>query len=260
MKIAKSAAVLAVSVPLALAAAGSAAAQPAGGQMYTANLQPVPLNGQTGASGTLTLTLNGSTATIHEQVSGLAATFMGMPYPHVQHIHGGAMGQCPTAADDPDHDGVIDTTDAAPEYGAIQTTLSQAPGGTSAADGTNVKIAPSGSSFTYDRTVTLDAATLSSIRKGIAVIVVHGLDPATAPKAASTRHSELPGTSSLPLAATSPAICGVLQAMPAGAAQTGAGGTSGLQDPALFWLGGALLAGAGGALAVGRRRTARDRH
>ncbi|HET6811902.1 MAG TPA: CHRD domain-containing protein [Acidimicrobiales bacterium] len=235
--------------------AGTASAQTA--QTYTANLQPVPLNGQTNATGTLTLSLNGNLATIHEQVSGLAATFMGQPFPHVQHIHGGAMGQCPTASDDPDHDGVIDTTDAQPEYGPIQTTLSEPPGGTTAADGTNIKIAPSGSSFTYDRTITLDQATMNSINSNVAVIVVHGLDPATAPKAATTQQSEIPGTSSLPMAATAPALCGVLEAMPGGAAQTGAGGTSGTQDAALFGIGGALLLGAGGAAVALRRRPAR---
>ncbi len=255
LRASSSAALFAGSMTLfALGSAGIASAQ-GGAQTYAANMTPVPLNGQNSASGTLTLTLNGSTATIHEQVTGLAATFMGKPYPHVQHIHGGAMGQCPTAADDPDHDGVIDTTDGAPEYGSILTTLSVAPGGTTPADGTNIAVAPSGSSYTYDRTITLDQATLSSIQAGNAVIVVHGLDPATAPKAAVTQKSELPGTSSLPMAATAPAICGVLEAMPAGAAQTGAGGTAGLQDAGFMVLGGGMLLGSGAfALAAYRRR------
>lgn len=255
-RLTRTAATAAAVTPLALLGlGGTASAQTA--KTYTANLQPVPLNGQTSASGSLTLSLDGNVATIHEQVSGLAATFMHQPFPHVQHIHGGAMGQCPTASDDPDHDGVIDTTDAAPEYGAIQTTLSMAPGGTTPADGTNIKIAPSGSSFTYDRTITLDQATMSSINSNTAVIVVHGLDPATAPKAATTQKSEIPGTESLPMAATAPAVCGVLEAMPAGAAQTGAGGTSGLRDGMLFGLGGALLVGASTTAAAIRRRTAR---
>lgn len=256
MKLLKSAAVLAAAAPLALGAAGAAAAQSGGTQVYTATLRPVPLNNQASASGTLTLTLRGNLATVHEQVSGLAATFMGGPFPHVQHIHGGARGVCPPASADANHDGVISTTDGQPFYGAIQTTLSEAPGGTAAADGTNVKIAPSGPGFTYDRTITLDQATLNSIRSHIAVIVVHGLNPATAPKAASTEKSEIPGTSSLPLAATAPALCGALVAVPAGAAQTGAGGTAGIQDPALLALGGMLLLGAGATL-IARRRAAR---
>lgn len=174
---------------------------------YHATLQPVPLNGANGASGTLTLELNGSVATISERVSGLASMFMGAPYPHVQHIHGGAMGTCPTASADTNQDKVISTTEGAPAYGGILTTLSIG-GGTTPASGTDIKIAPSGASFTYSRTITLDQATLTAIQSGTAVIVVHGLDPATAAPAATSSKSEL--VPSLPLAATSPALCGTL--------------------------------------------------
>jgi hypothetical protein len=236
-----------------LTAAAPAWADTGGAQTYTANLAPVPLNGQTGASGTFTLSLNGNVATIHEQASGLAATFMGKAYPHVQHIHGGAMGMCPTASADANGDGVISTADGQPAYGGIQTTLSVS-GDTSPASGTNVNIAPSGSSFTYDRTITLDSATLTSISKGIAVIVVHGLDPATAPSAAGTSKSEL--VPSLPLAATSPALCGQLVTA-TGAPGTGGGSTAGTQNVGLIVLGGTSLAAAGGVLTYRRRSLAR---
>lgn len=179
-----------------------------GPTVYHAVLQPVPLNGANSASGTLTLSLNGDVATISEQVSGLAATFMAAPYPHVQHIHGGAMGVCPTASADANHDGVISTTEGQPSYGGILTTLSIS-GGTTPASGTDIKIAPSGASFSYSRTITLDQATLSAIQSHTAVIVVHGLDPATAAPAATSSKSEL--VPSLPLAATSPALCGALK-------------------------------------------------
>lgn len=224
-----------------------------GSHTYQATLTPVPLNGQNTASGTLTLTLKGHWATIHEQVSGLAATFMNAPYPHVQHIHGGAKGLCPTAAADTNGDGVISTVEGLPSYGPIQTTLSVT-GDTSPAAGTNIKIAPSGASFTYERTIDLDAATLDSIHQGIAVIVVHGLDPATAPKAASTEKSEL--VPSLPLAATSPALCGQLTAVPAGPAATGSGSSQGLEHPGMFAVGGGLLAASGAVLFARRRRGA----
>ncbi|MDQ6846532.1 MAG: hypothetical protein M3019_02950 [Candidatus Dormibacteraeota bacterium] len=174
---------------------------------YTATLAPVPLNGANGASGKLTLVLSGNQATITEQVSGLAATFMGAAYPHVQHIHGGAMGMCPTASADANKDGVISTTEGGPAYGAIQTTLSVS-GDTSPAAGTNIMIAPSGGSLNYSRNITLDAATMQSLQAGTAVIVVHGLDPALAAPAATSSKSEL--VPSLPLAATSPALCGTL--------------------------------------------------
>lgn len=260
------AAVPLVGLPLVIAAGPAFAGQTATGagpQTYMASLKPVPLNGQNNASGSVSLTLNGNVATIHETASGLAATFMGGPFPHVQHIHGGAMGTCPTASADANGDGVINTTEAQPEYGAIQTTLSVGSGGTTPADGTNTKIAPSGASFTYDRTITLDAATVSSLQKGIAVIVVHGLDPATAPKAAGTSPSEL--VPSLPLAATSPAICGTLVAsqmsgVPTGGAATGGGSTAGLEDTGLIALGGASLVAAAGVGVLGyRRRTSTPR-
>jgi hypothetical protein len=74
------------------------------------------------ASGSLMLSLNGSQATITEHVTGLAATFGGKPYPHVQHIHIGADGVCPTTAADTNKDGVISTTEGGPSYGAIGTT------------------------------------------------------------------------------------------------------------------------------------------
>jgi hypothetical protein len=248
---------LCASAPLAalplLAGTAPAWADTAGAQTYSATLSPVPLNGQTSASGTFSLTLDGTVATIHEQANGLAATFMGKAYPHVQHIHGGGMGMCPTASADSNGDGVLSTAEGQPAYGGIQTTLSVS-GDTTPASGTNVNIAPSGSSFTYDRTVTLDSATLTSISKGIAVIVVHGLDPATAPSAAGSSKSEL--VPSLPLAATSPALCGQLVAA-TGAPATGGGSTAGAQDTGLLVLGGAGVAAAGGVLALRRRSLAR---
>lgn len=245
-----------VGAPLLIAGAAPALAQSS--QTYTANLQPVPLNGQNSAGGTLTLTLNGSTATITEDVHGLAATFNGQPYPHVQHIHGLAQGSCPTSAADTDHNGVVDTVEGGPSYGKIQTTLSTS-GDTSPAAGTDIKIAPSGSSFHYARTIQLSADSLKAVQGGTAVIVVHGLDPATAPKAATSEKSKL--VPSLPLAATAPAICGQLvasqmSAVPSGGAATGGGATSGVEDAGLLGLGGALvLGGAGAAVTVRRRGT-----
>ncbi|MGH8888181.1 MAG: hypothetical protein ACRDV3_00285 [Acidothermaceae bacterium] len=76
----------------------------------------------------------------------------------MQHIHGLAMGTCPTMAADSSGDGVISTGEAQPDYGAIQTTRSVS-GDTSPASGTDVKIAPSGASYDYSRTITLDANT-----------------------------------------------------------------------------------------------------
>ena len=239
----------AASIPLAFMASPASAD---GGNSFQANLAPD--NHSTG-SGNLTLTLNGNQATIHETFNGLAATFMGGPYPHVQHIHDGGRGQCPTPSADKNGDGVINTTEGQPAYGPIGTTLS-VKGDTSPKAGTDVKIAPAGGSATYNRTITVTSDVANNIRRGNAVIVVHGLDPSTLSKKAQGEKSDL--VPSLPLAATSPTLCGVLSSMPSGGVATGTGSTSGVQDQALLALGGGLLlAGAGaGAVAARRRKTA----
>ena len=244
---------------LAAAAPAAAFAQTGTTTTYMANLQPVALNTPSGAaSGTLTLQLNGDQATVTENVQGLGATFMGKPFPHVQHIHGGAMGVCPTASADSNHDGVISTPEAAGDYGQVLTTLSTS-GGTTPASATDTSIAPSGASFQYSRTITLDQATLNAVQSNNAVIVVHGLNPSNAPAASLTEKSPL--VPSLPLAATAPALCGKLvasqmTAVPSGAPQTGGGSTAGVQDLALFGVGGAALLGGGGLLALRRRQSA----
>jgi hypothetical protein len=237
----------AAAVPLALAS-GPALAD--SGASYQATLNPI--NHQTG-SGMLTLSLNGDTATVNESWSGLAATFGGGAYPHVQHIHIGAKGQCPTMAADKNGDGVISTTEGAPFYGGIGTTLS-VKGDTSPAAGTNIKIAPAGGSTSYHRVIKLDPKVVASLKSGTAVIVVHGDDPATLSAKAQKEKSDL--VPSLPLAATSPALCGTVHAMPAGGVATGTGSTAGVEDSGLLALaGGLFVAGVGTALFTVRRKT-----
>ena len=176
----------------ALIAAGSTVVMPAASAhdatTYQAKLSAI--NGS-GASGSFWLSLHGDKATVTEKVSGLASTFMGAPYPHVQHIHGDAMGMCPTSSADTSKDGVISTTEGAPHYGKILTTLSKT-GDTSPAAGTDVKVAPSGSSYTYQRTITLSDAAVKSLKSGTAVIVVHGPGPGQDP-GEGTRGEERPG-------------------------------------------------------------------
>jgi hypothetical protein len=100
---------------------------------------------------------------------------------------------------------------------------------------------------------------MSSLKAGKAVVVVHGLDPATLSKQAQGEKSDL--VPSLPLAATSPALCGALTAsqmtsMPAGAANTGGGSTAGTEDSTELAFGGiALVAAAGLGVFAYRRRT-----
>lgn len=266
---------------LAVAAPGVAAASSS--SSYQATLNPVALNTPSGAaSGRLTLTLNGSTATISEHVTGLGATlptdkktlnalgiptsFAGAPFPHVQHIHINGKTGCPTASADGNGDGLITVVEAQDNYGPIGTTLSTK-GDTSPKSAADVTIAPGGGSFTYNRTITLDQATLTAIKNNKAEIVVHGLNPANAPKASlSTPNSlgvTLPGAhKKVAAVATAPALCGALvssqmAAMPNGSSPTGGGSTAGIEDGGLFGIGGGLLLTAGGAFAL-RRRYARQ--
>jgi len=226
------------------------------GSSYEAQLGAI---NNSGGTGTLMLSLNGSSADITEHFSGLAATLpaslKGGPYPHVQHIHIGAKGECPTMAADTNKDGIISTTEGGPFYGGIGATLSTT-GDTSPAAGTTLTVAPTGASTDYKRTINLDSKTLDSIKAGTAVIVVHGLDPAKAGPHAGDPSDLVP---SLPLAATSPALCGVLKvsqmsSVPNGSAATGGGSTAGIQDEGLLAMGGALVAAGAAAGAVALRR------
>ncbi|TAM83725.1 MAG: hypothetical protein EPN43_13010 [Jatrophihabitans sp.] len=276
-----------LAVPLAVAGitalAGLALALPANAaastSTYQATLDPVALNTPSGAaSGTFTLTLNGDQATVTEHVTGLAdtlptdtatlnslgipAAFAGKPFPHVQHIHINGNDQCPTSSADTNGDGVISTVEGQPAYGMIGTTLSTS-GATDTSTATDVTLAPGGGSFTYQRTFTINQATLTAIQDNKAVVVVHGLNPVNAPKASLTTPNSLgvtlPGASKpLALIGTAPALCGVLtasqmSAVPVGSSPTGGGSTAGIQDEALLGLGGGLLLAAGGAFAIRRR-------
>lgn len=235
----------AAAVPLVAAAAPAAATSDTS---YQSTLNSI--NGSNG-SGMATVSVQGNQAQVKVSWSGLAADFGGNPYPHVQHIHGAAAGECPTTSADKNNDGVISTTEGGPAYGPIQTTLSTT-GDTSPKSGTNIKIAPAGPSTNYSRTIALSGSSLSALQNGTAVIVVHGLDPATLSKKAQNEKSDL--VPSLPLAATSPALCGTLTAMPTGGVDTGGGSTGGIENLGLLALGGGLVA-AGGGIAVARRRS-----
>lgn len=138
---------------------------------------------------------------------------------------------------------MISTTEGLRAYGGHVTSLTTS-GDTSMSSALAITRMPSGPSAAYDRTITLDSQTVAALKAGTAVIVVHGLDP------------------KLPLAATSPALCGALSAaqmsaMPAGAASTGSGSIADTEDAGLLAAGaGAIvLAGAAGVFAYRHRRT-----
>ncbi|MHA7280377.1 hypothetical protein ACX80H_11550 [Arthrobacter sp. MDT2-2] len=218
------------------------------------------LNGTTG-TGTITVDVTGDKAMVNLQVSGLAQTFMDAPYPHVQHIHGGAKGVCPTPADDANGDGIINVAEGVPGYGDIQTTLTTS-GATTPAEGLNLQLGGQGGTYSIQREITLDAATKASLEAGTAVVVVHGLDPATAGVSEEVFAGPSEIAPDLPLGATSPALCGTLVAtqmgaMPSGGADTGVAMETGSNTAGMVALGGGLVlaAAAGGTYAVRRRAT-----
>lgn len=237
-------------VGLCLGTTGAASA--ASWDHYQATLNP--LNKQD-ASGSASVALSGHTAKVTVDASGLASTFKGGPFPHAQHFHIAGQGQCPTTADDKSGDGVVSTVEGQAAYGKIGASLTTK-GDASPKSALAVKRFPGGSSFSYSRTFHVSGKVADQIEAGTAVVVVHGLDPATMSKKAQKEKSEL--DKSLPLAATAPALCGPLSSMPAGGVGTGGGSTAGVENGVEFGLGGAALAAALAVAAVGyrRRRTA----
>ncbi|MGM1028383.1 MAG: hypothetical protein ACQEWM_00780 [Actinomycetota bacterium] len=227
-----------------------------GAHSYSAMLGEI---NNSGATGEVWIDVEGTTATVTLNASGLAAEFDGAAYPHVQHIHIGAQGLCPSPEADENGDGIISTTEGGPSYGEIGTTLSVGDADKSPAGGLDLAAAPSGATIAYEETFEIDQATHDAIEDGTAVVVVHGLDPATQPESGTSPSDLVP---ELPLAATSPALCGALEMAPAGGVDTDVTtiAAAGTGDSALgtVALGGTLaLMAAAGVYAV-RRRVVRD--
>ncbi|WDF35025.1 CHRD domain-containing protein (plasmid) [Arthrobacter agilis] len=217
------------------------------------------LNGTTG-TGTVTVDVEGTTATVNLQVNGLAETFMDGPYPHVQHIHGLALGTCPTDADDANSDGIVSVTEGAGKYGGIQSTLTTS-GATGPEEGLNLALGGQGGTYNISRSFEINQGTQDALDAGNAVVVVHGLDPATAGVSEEVFNSPSDLDPKLPLGATSPALCGNLAAtqmgaMPSGGADTGVAQETGSNVGMLALGGGLVLAVAAGGTYVVRRRVA----
>lgn len=235
--------------PLAMAGAASAAD---GDTQLVANL--TQLN-NSGASATAQASLTGDQLHITIKSQGMLADA-----PHAQHLHIGGQNMCPaTDAKGKGADGHLQTTDAAPVYGAVQVSLTKT-GDTSATSALAVDRFPVGDA-TYERTITLPSAIAEQVRAGKAVLVRHGVDYNGNGKYDGAAKSDL--DPSLPAEATDPAACGVLKVsqmsqMPAGGVETGQGSTAANPEGVVL-LGGVLLATAGaGGLVLARRRRTQD--
>jgi hypothetical protein len=216
-----------------------------------ANLKPVALNSAQ-ASGTAMVQVNGTRIDVTMAASGLLAD-----NPHAAHIHfaADARHECPTAGDDADGDGTINTTDGGPAYGDIVVSLTKT-GDTSPDSGLAVDrfdTAPGGN-LSYERgSIDVAPEVATAIADGESVVVVHGVDHNDSGKYDGEKKSDL--DPKLPTEATDPAICGALVSAPAGGADTGLGGAaSSGTDNGLLALGGGLMLVAVGTGAVAARR------
>lgn len=241
----------AAAVAPAVALAPSAVAENADSRTLRmhADLSPVPYSKVTG-SGTATVSLTGHEATVTVQAQDLLAGA-----PHAQHFHIEAKGVCPPASAAKERNGIlsINTTDGAPFYGGIGTSLTTT-GDTSPDSGLAVDRFPTGPAIDYHRTLTLSPEAAESVRAGTAVVVVHGVDVN-----GNGEYDDVLGESdldpALPAEATNPALCGSLAASPRGAVAGGLGGsqTDAAPTTAAAAAGGGLLAAALGTVLLRRR-------
>ncbi|MFR9676280.1 hypothetical protein [Streptomyces sp. TR06-5] len=209
-----------------------------------------------GASGTAFLTLDGNDLTVKVEAEGLTPNS-----PHAQHLHGSTEGKdfrCPTPDADKNGDGIVSTPEGIPSYGGIMISLTTE-GDTSKDSGLAVDRFPTADEngdLSYERTIEVSDKVAEHIKD--LHIVQHGIDANDNGKYdAEAGKSEL--DPSLPLEATAPASCGMVQgaaigSMPVGGVETGGEGTGGVESPGLLAAGGLGLVGAAGALVTARRR------
>jgi hypothetical protein len=167
-----------------------------------------PLN-NSGVTGYGVITVEGRRMHVSYDASKLAPGL-----PHAAHIHYGAQArhECPTVADDTNHDFRLNVVEGLPEYGPIATSLTTrgdtSPGSALAVD--RFPTAPHGAVH-YHRLITTTKAVARAVRRGEGVLVVHGVDYNHNGRYdfAGAGRSEL--DPSLPAEATDPAVCGVLR-------------------------------------------------
>ena len=227
-----------------------------GATSYQADLASV---NSSGVTGTGMVTLDGNSATVMIEATGLLAGS-----PHAQHFHIGALGSCPSDGleDDADKDGWVSVSEAAKYYGAIGASLTLT-GDTSPDSGLAVDRFPTaeGGSESYSRTFEVTDDVHKAFEAGTAVIVVHGVDKDGSGAYDGDIKSDLDPT--LPMEATAPAACGGLKTAqmgtaPAGGAETGAGSTSGIENQGALGVGALAAVGAAAAGAVAYRRRSAD--
>jgi hypothetical protein len=236
-------AIAAAAFPLLTMTAASAASS-----SYQADLSAL---NESGVTGTGMVTLDGTSATVTIEASGLVEGA-----PHAQHFHIGAQGACPTDADDKDGDGFVSVTEGAPYYGDIGASLTL-DGDTSPDSGLAVDRFPTDGNENYSRTFEVSEDVAAAFEDGTAVLVLHGVDKDGSGTYDGDVMSDL--DASLPMEATAPAACGAfaaaqMGATPEGGAETGAGSTAGVEQQTAIGVGAVAMAGAAAAGAIAYRR------
>ena len=249
-------AIAAAAFPLLTMTAASAHAD---GSSYQADLSAL---NESGVSGTGMVTLDGTSATVTIETTGLVEGA-----PHAQHFHIGAEGTCPTDADDGDGDGFVSVSEGAPFYGDIGASLTT-DGDTSPDSGLAVDRFPTDGTISYERTFDVSEDVATAFEDGTAVLVLHGTVATRARRdvvmdGSGTYDGDVMSDldPSLPMEATAPATCGSfaaaqMGATPEGGAETGAGSTAGVEQRTAIGVGAVALAGAAvaGGLAYRRRQ------
>ena len=134
--------------------------------------------------------------------------------PHAAHIHFGAQArhECPTLADDTNHNGHLNTTEGAPAYGPVVLSLTTR-GDTSPASLLAIDRFDTATNGTinYEREglFRTGSGVAAAIAAGKGVVVIHGVDYNKDGVYSGTARSDL--APSLPTEATDPAMCGVLE-------------------------------------------------
>jgi serine/threonine protein kinase/Cu/Zn superoxide dismutase len=199
---------------------GNSSSSKSGGANFAAAVRPVPTNRVNGA-GTATVQLQGNVATVTVTTHGLINA------PHLMHIHGGT-GNCPPASAAAPFNGhtFISASTGDKFYGGVVTSLTT--NGVTSPDVHGIpSLFPATGSISYTRKIELGPGVASEIQKGLAVIVVHGIDY----NGNGTYDNSLGPAGE----AGAPALCGPL--FPAQSATASAPGTVyvaslGLEDPA----------------------------
>lgn len=205
-------AVLGLGVSALPAVAGhTGSGPPADGDNFRANLRPIAHHPQADdgshVTGQVGITRTDTTVRVYLEVEGVTAGF-----PHAQHIHGVGLSRCPAGdeRDDRVDDGLIDTVEGIEDYGSVKVSLTTE-GDTSPDSALAVSRfpTPEGTTYTYDRTLTIGEDIPQDVADDIEdhAVVVHGADlngngELDLDSGASSLNSDIP------LEATVPVACG----------------------------------------------------